>query len=339
MDVLLTGAFGNIGMSTLAALLERGHRVRCFDLDTPANREAAGRFAGQIEVQWGDMRNATDVATAVAGQDVVVHLAFIIPKLSATGVESEQQPDLAWQVNVGGTHNLIDAMRTQETPPKLVFSSSYHVFGVTQHQAPPRTADDPVDPIEHYSRHKVACEWMVKASGLFWTILRFSATLPLSLTLDPYMFHIPLDNRMEFTHTRDVGVAVANAVTSEEVWGQTLLIGGGPACQLTYGEIVGQVLNALGVGMLPERAFGDQYFPTDWVDSSESQRLLQYQQRTFDDYVADMVALAGKRRFWLRLVRPFARLWLLRKSPFWRKRRQKRSRGGVKPAATRPAVS
>lgn len=336
MNVLLTGAFGNIGMSALEALLERGHRIRCFDVPTEANRACAARFGDRIEVLWGDLRQAEDVRAAVVDQEVVVHLAFIIPKLSVTGTGSEDHPDLAWEVNVGGTHHLIEALRAQRRPPKLLFSSSFHVFGVTQHLPPPRTVNDPVAPSEHYSRHKVACEWMVKASNLQWSILRFSATFPLALTLDPYMFTIPLDNRMEFTHTRDVGVAVANAVTSDAVWGKTLLIGGGPRCQLRYGDIVAKVLEAMGVGMLPKEAFGTRYFPTDWVDSAESQRLLQYQQRTFDDYIADLKALLGARQYLIRLGRPFVRAWLLNKSPFWHDRRHKRRPSSTVPQPTSP---
>ena len=184
MNVLLTGAFGNIGMSTLSALLERGHKVRTFDLATPANRKSARRFAGRIETVWGDLRDAETLQAAVEDQEVVIHLGFLIPKLSVTGMGSEEQPDIAWEVNVGGTHKLLDAMRAQPRRLKLIFASSYHVYGLTQNQPPPRTVNDPVNPVEHYARHKVACEWLVKASGLEWSILRFSATLPLSLTLD-----------------------------------------------------------------------------------------------------------------------------------------------------------
>jgi nucleoside-diphosphate-sugar epimerase len=321
MKVLLTGAFGNIGTSALLALLAEGHEVRCFDLRTEANEGAAQSFEDGVEVVWGDLRDAAALAGAVAGREVVVHLGFLIPKLSVTGLESETVPDLAWEVNVGGTFNLLNAMRAQRSPPRLVFASSYHVYGLTQGQAPPRQVDDPVEPVEHYARHKVACEWMVKASGLTWTILRFSASLPISLTLDPYMFEIPLSNRMEYVHTRDVGVAVANAVVSDEVWGKTLLIGGGADCQLTYGEIVEGVLGALGIGMLPAEAFGREPFATDWVDSQESQRLLRYQSRTFDDYLRDMQRTVGWRRPFIRLFRPFVRRWLLRRSPYWKQKR------------------
>ena len=326
MKVLVTGAFGNVGKSALDELVRQGHTVRCFDLRTKANESAARRLAagarqGQIEVVWGDLRRSLDVAPAVQGQDVVVHLAFIIPKLSATGVESEKHPDWAREVNVGGTRNLIQAMKAEPRPPRLIFISSLHVYGRTETLPPPRTSADPVQPVEHYARHKVECEELVKSSGLEWAILRLAATLPLAMKLDPGMFDVPLANRMEFVHTRDVGLAIANAVASgnnggQSVWGKTLLIGGGPSCQHYYGEIAGRILAGMGVGMLPERAFSRQPFCTDWLDTQESQQLLRYQRRTLDDYVHDMQALLGFRLRVIRLFGPIVRLWLVRKSPY-----------------------
>jgi len=318
MRVLVTGAFGNVGTSTLEELAKRGHQLRCFDLRTPVNRRKAKRFEGQVETCWGDLREREAVARAIRDQDVVIHLAFIIPKMSATGVESERRPDWAREINIGGTRNLLAAMIALPKPPKLIFASSYHVFGRTQDQPPPRTVLDPVCPMEYYSRHKVACERMIKLSGLEWSIFRLAATLPLAIKLDPGMFDVPLCNRMEFVHTRDVGVAIANGVISERIWGRTLLIGGGPRCRYTYREIVMAILEAMGVGMLPEIAFGSVPFPTDWVDSAESQRLLCYQKRDLRDYVAEMVKLAGFKPRLIRLFRPAVRFGLLMKSPVYR---------------------
>jgi len=321
MQVLVTGAFGNIGHNTVEALLARGHSVRCFDLDTPANRLAAltlaKRYGDRVDTLWGDLRRPDDVAQAVEGQQAVAHLAFLVPKLSATGQGSEDKPDLAWAVNVDGTHNLLNAMRAQSPRARIVFTSSLHVYGPTQHLPAVRSADDPVHPVEHYARHKVACEWLVKASGLEWTILRFAAAFPFSLKLDPYMFHVPLANRMEFIHTRDAATAVANAVGSDEVWGKTLLIGGGPRCQLYYGEIVKKILGAVGVGMLPADAFGTTPFATDWLDTAESERLLHYQEHTLDDWVREFKQVVGLRRWLIWLGRPIVRAMLLRQSPFW----------------------
>jgi len=317
MNILLTGAFGNIGTSALTELLKQGHRVRCFDLRTKNNEPAAARLAGSAEIAWGDLRRPDDVRAAVQGQDVIVHLAFIIPKLSATGVESEKRPEWAEAINVGGTQNVIDAAQAQPVPPRLVFSSSVYVYGRTQHVLPPRTVTDPVQPIGHYARHKVECEQRVRASGLPWTILRFAAAMPISLKLDPGMFDIPLDNRIEFVHTRDVGLAVANAATSRDVLGKLLLIGGGPRCQYVYREIVERVLDAAGVGMLPDAAFSSTPFATDWLDTADSQRLLCYQQRDLGDYIREMGKVLGRRRALVSAVRPLVRLALVRRSPYF----------------------
>ncbi len=316
MKVLLTGAFGNVGTSAIEALLEQGHTVRCFDLKTRANEKKAARYKGRIEVVWGDLRRPEEIAAAVQDQDVAVHLAFIIPKLSATGVESESQPDWAREINVGGTRNLLDGILAQPNPPRLIFASSIHVYGQTQHLPPPRTTSEPVHPIEHYSRHKVECEEMIRASGIEWAILRFGAVPPLRITPDPGMFDVPLDNRIEIVHTRDVGLAIANAVSSEEIWGRILMIGGGPRCQLYFREMAQKILDGMGIGMLPDEAFDTTPFCTDWMDTEESQRLLQYQRHDMDDYVEDMKALLGPRRLLIRLFRPLVRWWVLRQSPY-----------------------
>ena len=317
MKVLLTGALGNIGSSTLEELLSRGHQVTCFDIKTKKNVRTSQRFKGAAEFVWGDLRCERDIATAVYHQEVVVHLAFVIPKLSATGVSSEDNPEWARSINVDGTRNLLDAMKDQSRPPKILFTSSLHVYGKTQDQPPPRTVDDILNPVEHYAKHKIECEQMIKGSGLEWAIFRLGASLPVRLVLDPGMFDVPLDNRIEFIHRNDVGLAIVNALECDQVWGKTWLIGGGPRCQLYQRDLVTRVLEAVGVGMLPEDAFTKEPYPTDWLDTTESQRVLKFQRRTLQDYIQDVIALLGFRRHLIRLFRPIIRAWLLSKSTAW----------------------
>lgn len=345
MKVLITGGLGNVGASAVEELARRGHHVRCLDLKTRPNVRKARRLAkviaampGKMETVWGDLRRPEDLTAAVQERDVIVHLAFIIPKLSATGIESEAAPAWAREINVGGTRNLIEAMKVQRKPPRLLFASSYHIYGLTQNRAPPLTLAHPVRPIEHYAQHKVACERMVRTSGLEWAIYRLAATLPLSMKLDPGMFDIPLENRMEFVHTRDVGRAIATGLDEAAIWRRTWLIGGGPRCQYYYREIAQVVLTGLGVGMLPEAAFSATPFPTDWLDTSASQALLHYQQRDLHDYVVDMRRYLGYRRILIRAFRPLVRRTLLSQSPYWRAAR--RQSGGARvalPAEDAPA--
>lgn len=321
MKVLVTGAFGNIGEGTVRQLLARGHQVRCFDVPNRGNAKKASRLDAQAEIVWGDLRNPGDVAGAVRDMELVIHLAFVIPKLSATGIGCEDQPDWACEVNVGGTTNLLQAIGAQQHPARIIFASSLHIYGITQAQQPPRQVSDPLKPMEYYARHKVACEQLVRDSGLTWAIFRFAAALPFSLKLDPAMFEIRLDNRMEYVHNRDVGLALANALTNSEIWGKILHIGGGPRCQYTYRQIVEKVMDGVGVGMLPEEAFSRRPFSTDWIDTEESQRLLQFQRHTLDDYIVEFSAKLGFRRFLARVFRPLVRQVLLARSPYYRVRR------------------
>lgn len=317
MNILITGSMGNIGSSTLAALQGRGHRITCFDLPTRANRRLAKRLPSDVRMCWGDIRQEAGIAAAVVNQEVVVHLAAIIPELSHTGARSEAKPDAAYQVNVGGMKNLISALQAMPVPASIVFTSTLHVYGLTQHLAPPRSVHDPVKPVEHYARQKVVCEALLRESGLRWTVLRLGAAIPIKLIMNPAMFLIPLTNRIEYVHTLDVGVAIANAIQTQEVWFKTLLIGGGERCQLRYGDMLNAFMQVLGQAPLPKRAFNTVDYSVDWLDTRESQQLLKYQQRTYEDYVHALTALLGP---WLPLVRwcrPVVRWLILRQSPYF----------------------
>jgi len=318
MNVLVTGAFGNIGAYTLSELLKRGHQVSAFDLKTRTNRRKALRYRGRLKVFWGDIRDPDDVRCAVAEQEVVIHLAAVIPHLSATGINSEDRPEFAESVNVGGTRNVIDAILSQDRPARLILGSSLHVFGRTQKLQPPRRATDPVAPVEHYARHKVQMETMVRTSPLVWSIFRFAAALPIRLIIDPGMFNVPLNNRIEYVHSKDVAVALSNALECDQVWGRTLLIGGGHNCQFYYRDLMKQVLDAAGIDELPEQAFTTEEFSTDWLDTEESQRLLNYQQRTLRDYVHEMKENLGGLRYIVKMLRPLISRWLLKHSPYFK---------------------
>jgi len=324
LKILVTGAFGSVGIHTLEELIKEGHEVRVLELKTGANKKIYERFKSDIEIFWGNITNKDDVAKAVSGQDAVIHLAFIIPPAS------EEKPNWAWEINVGGTHNLLNAMRSLEKKPKIVFASSVSVYGKTQKLSPPRVASEQVKPTDNYSHHKIACEQLVKISGLDWTILRVGAVLSVSLCkIDPMLFQVPLDNRIELIHSYDAGIAFARAASSNEVWGKTLLIGGGSNCQMYQRDFIKEVLEAIGIGMLPEEAFTSNPFYIDWMDTGESQKLLRYQEHTLDDFIKDIKVSLGIKRHLAKIVRPIVRYWLLGKSPYVRQKTLRKDNIGM----------
>ncbi len=314
MKVLVTGGLGNVGRSCLVELLHQGHEVTCFDLSTRANLRRARAFGGRVQFAWGDLRQAGDVAAAVRGQQVVAHTAFILPP------RTDELPELAAAVNVGGTRGLVAAMQQQRPLPRIIFISSFSVYGACQDRVPPRTASDPVQPMDNYNRHKVECEAAIRESGLQWTILRLGVVPPKSLGgFTPKMFDTPAGQRTEFVHPDDVGLAVANAAASEEVWGRVLLIGGGGTSQLYFRDFAGGLMEAMGIGRLPDSAFAATACAfSDWMDTGESQRLLRYQRHSFQDFTSEIASSLGPLRIAFRLLSPLIRWWMLRQSPYYR---------------------
>jgi nucleoside-diphosphate-sugar epimerase len=236
---------------------------------------------------------------------------------------SESKPDLAKSVNVEGTKNVLNAAENQENKPKLIFASSVSTFGPTMHMQPPRTADEPLNPTDVYTSTKVECEALIRKSNIPWTILRFAAAPPAELDsdIDPIIFEIPLDQRIEFVHSRDVGIACANAVTADTI-GKTLLIGGGSSSQMIQREFVTKIFEGMGIGMLPDSAFKvatkpEEYYYTDWLDTTESQEVLQYQSRSFEDYIEELKSILGFKRYLAKLFSGQAKKRILAASPYY----------------------
>lgn len=321
MKVLITGAFGSIGESTLKAVLMKEYEVRVFDIKNPKNEQKQQKMIkiGNFETIWGDITVPDDIEKAVSGQDVIIHLAAIIPP------SSEKNPELARKVNVEGTKNLIKAAKKQEKASKLIFASSVSIFGPRMNVPPPREVDEPVVATDNYTSHKIECEKIIKESGLPFTVLRLTAVPPLELDTGmdiDILFKMPLDQRIEFVHVLDVGTAFCSAITADTI-GKTLLIGGGKDCQLYQREFIKKLLESMGIGMFDESAFlipekDEDWFYTDWLDTEESQKLLNYQHHNFDDYLNEFKKKIGFKAHIIRFLRPIIRWNLLKKSPYYK---------------------
>lgn len=314
MKILLTGASGNIGSSTLLELMRRGYTVRCLLRPHAANKKLARQLAGRVEIAWGDLRHKQEVAAAVEGQEAIIHLAYILPPF----IDDDHK--LAHEVNINGMKYLLEAAHQQAQAPSFLFSSTLDVFGHTQHLPPPRRITDPIQATDLYSQQKIECEQMLQDSGLTWAIYRFADVPPLKARQPhPIMFRIPLDTRLEMLHTYDAGLAIANGIESKQIWRKILLVGGGEHCQVTYRDYLNASLNALGIGSLPEEAFSNEPYCTDWLDTEESQALLNYQNNTFESIMQSTAQAAGPARWIIPLIRPLIRNSLLKMSPHLQK--------------------
>lgn len=347
MTVLVTGGLGLVGRSVVRNLLLGGHSVRIFDTPSagtirkllwrlPSSRrkplrrliDAAVRVRSRsrvrregvpkpaLDVVRGDLCNIADVGEAVRGVDAVVHLGAIIPPAA------DRNPVRADYVNRGGTENLIKALSRSAPGSRFVFASSVAVYGDRRHNPQIGLGDEPnPDRDDHYAHQKLAAESALRKSDLDWTILRLTGiSSPDKLRLDPLMFEMPPETKVEWCTAEDAGLALARAVDCREISRELLHLAGGPACRSSFRDYLDRQLELMGLGRgsLPPEAFGPGPFHCGYMDTTRLQELLHFQNHTLEDYYRAVERRFRWKRPFVRLLRRPLRSWLLRKSPYWR---------------------
>lgn len=167
MNILVIGGAGYIGSCTSKALARAGHRVTVFDNLSTGHRDL---------VKWGPLvegdildKNALCRCMEKVRPDGILHFAAF----SLVG-ESVQNPGRYFRNNVGGTLNILEAMRDTGVR-NIVVSSTAAVYGVPERM--PITEDCPASPINPYGETKLFMEQMLadfaRAHGVSWTALRY----------------------------------------------------------------------------------------------------------------------------------------------------------------------
>lgn len=161
---LVTGGAGYVGSVVAAHLLEAGHDVTVLDDLSTGHRAGVPEGAHFIEGRIQDAAQHLDRSF-----DGVLHFAAF----SQVG-ESVTDPEKYWRNNVGGTMDLLAAMRDAGVR-RLVFSSTAATYG--EPETTPITETAPTAPTSPYGASKLAVDHMISgecaAHGLAAVSLRY----------------------------------------------------------------------------------------------------------------------------------------------------------------------
>lgn len=193
MSILVTGGTGAMGSWVTRRLVERGLRPVCYDW-APTTR-LLGDIADRFEIVRGDIRDLPLLFETVKRFNVkrIIHMAYLLG-------ESESNPSLGLQINLGGTLNVLEAARLMGAE-RVVFTSSKGAYGdiTGEHGHPtykPVDEDYPKNPNSVYGVTKFACEgfgeYYSDRYGIGFIALRFANTFGPGKTVERHgSFTIP----------------------------------------------------------------------------------------------------------------------------------------------------
>ncbi len=243
MKILVTGATGFTGRHLVRALAADGHSVRA--LIRPGQRGT--RLAAGVEAVEGQLTNERDVRDAAAGCERIYHIA-------AAFRDAKYDDQYYWDVNVGGTLNILAAARAHGCE-RVIHCSTGGVHGHIEE--PPAAETYRFGPGDVYQRTKLEAELAVASaakSGLGTAIVRPGAIygegdvrfLPLFRAIQRRRFAMigSGETRLHMVHIDDLVRGFLLAGSQSAGRGEAFLIAGPEAP--TLNELATLVADAVG---------------------------------------------------------------------------------------------
>ncbi len=256
--VLVTGAGGFIGSHVVEALHAAGAKVTAmihYDArPDQSNLElAAPEVRAAIRVLAGNIEDPHFVASAVAGQDVVLHLAALIAI-----PYSYMAPTSYVRTNVDGTLNVLEACR-QHKVARLVHTSTSEVYGTALYT--PIDEKHALQAQSPYAATKIGAD---KLAESYWnsfgtpvaTLRPFNtygprqsarAVIPTIVSQALFSHEVRLGSlapERDLTYVADTAAAFLAIAQSDAAAGQVVNAGSGSA--VTIGELAYEILSLVG---------------------------------------------------------------------------------------------
>lgn len=129
MKLLITGGCGFLGSNLASDALARGDELIVFDnLYRNGSRDNLAwlQSQGEFRFEHGDIRNQNDITRLIreTKPDAIFHLAGQVAMTTSIA-----NPRMDFEVNVMGTHNLLEAVRQYVPEAAVIYSSTNKVYG------------------------------------------------------------------------------------------------------------------------------------------------------------------------------------------------------------------
>ena len=276
---MITGGAGSVGRQLAGMFLAEGRPVRIFDL--PFMDFSGLEDEPNVEIVKGDITDKESVYEALRNVGGILHLAALLPPAS------ERDRDKTFAVNVEGTRNIVEALKSHGSKATLVFTSSISTYGDTSKESDLIKITQPQNAIDIYAESKIAGEKVLIGSGVNFVILRIASIAVPAFLEPPEPWPFTSDQRVEMVHRDDVADAIKSSVGTAEAVGNVFNIAGGSTWRLAGKDYVEDFFDFMGAPV-EMAVYREEPGWNDWYDTVESQKILNYQNRSYDFYSGEM---------------------------------------------------
>lgn len=260
--ILVTGGAGFVGSNVVRRLLAEGARVVVLDDFYTGNETNLPQSESGLEVIRGSVTDFDLVRRVANGARLIFHLA------ARNIIVSTRNPREDYEVNIGGTLNVLLAARELNTP-RVVYSSSTSVYGNPRYL--PINEDDLTNMLSPYAVSKYAgenyCKAFYESYGLSSAVVRYSNVYGTAQRPDnPYCgvvskffesamageaprIHGDGEQTRDFTYIDDVVEATLLAGISAKADGQVYNVGTGR--EVTVNQLARLIIEITGAQVGP----------------------------------------------------------------------------------------
>jgi nucleoside-diphosphate-sugar epimerase len=268
MRIVVTGGAGFIGSALMRGLVAESGSAQLVVIDNllTGKAENLAEVRSQIDLQQADIRDYAAVSPLIRGADLVFHLAAIpsVPR-------SINEPELAHQVNIDGTFNVLLAAHRGGVK-RVVYAASSSAYGDTP--TLPKKEQMTPNPKSPYAVQKLVGEHYARVFsevyGLETVSLRFfnvfgprqdpgspysgviSVFISALLDRRPPTIYGDGEQSRDFTYVKNIVQLCLQAASVADVAGR--LYNGGVGARITLNELWGTLQKLEGVEIAPQYA-------------------------------------------------------------------------------------
>ena len=276
---LITGAGGAVGQKLIASLLESGDcEITAVDLKNAIIQKRLAIYKDKINIVYGDVCDHIFMRSLIKEQDIIFHLAGILPPMS------EIHDGLINKVDYIATKYIIDMIKEYNPKAHLIFPSTTAIYGDTDIVS--LKSDLNIYKQDFYSQNKYKIEKYIEKELKNYTIYR----IPLILDLDDlknFIYNIPSGRNCEVVSNDLVASAMSKSINEKKKLNRKIFIlSGGDNFRTTTDELIVNVLKIHGLSiryLFMKYSVYQNFYTHYYKDSNKLNDILKFQEGSIEE--------------------------------------------------------